>query len=108
MAPQPLQQWLSRIPLLSNMLGRRSWVWDPDHFEISYAGVNAYWGIREDIGCMERRYSVDFDSQRYASYLAEIRQRIEIWELLLRKIAAVGRSRGNPTERIFSTMPSRR
>jgi hypothetical protein len=94
-APQPSR--FSHIPLVSKFIGRSDngkWVWDPARFEISYAGVNAYWGIREDLCCMERRYTVDFNVPRYKEYLADIRMRIEIWERLLHKICAVGKRRG--------------
>jgi hypothetical protein len=92
----PQQNWLSRIPFVRKLFGRDNWVWDPAHHELSYLGINAYWGIREDLGCMDRRYSVEFDSPRHTDYLADIRKRIEIWELLLRKISAVGKTRGIP------------
>jgi hypothetical protein len=101
-APQP--SWLSRIPLVSKFIGRSDkgkWVWDPARFEISYAGVNAYWGIREDLCCMERRYTVDFHAHRYKDYLADIRMRIEIWERLLHKICAVGKGRSIPVRLIL-------
>ena len=104
--PVPQASWLSRITLFSKFIGRSTsdngkWVWDPARFEISYAGVNAYWGIREDLCCMERRYTVDFDSPRYTDYLAAIRKRIEVWELCLRKICAVGKARGIPVRLIL-------
>jgi len=88
--------WLSRIPLMGKLFEREKWVWDPASYELSYAGINAYWGIREDLGCRERRYSVDFDSPRYTVFLADIKKRIESWELCLRKISAVGKTRGIP------------
>jgi hypothetical protein len=97
--PQP--NWLSRIPLIGKQFGRNNWVWDPAHLKISYSGINAYWGIREYLCCTERRYSVDFASPRYIAYLADVRKRVEIWELLLRKISAIGKSRGIPVRLIL-------
>jgi hypothetical protein len=94
-APQPV----SHFSLLSKYLrpktdDKANWVWAPQNHELSYAGVNAYWGIREDICCVERRYTIDFDLPRYQPYLADIRKRIRNWQTLLRKIAAVGKARG--------------
>jgi capsular polysaccharide export protein len=98
-APEP--NWLSRIPFIGKLFVRNKWGWDPANYELSYAGINAYWGIREDLCCRERRYSIDFDSPRYTVWLADIRKRIESWELCLRKISAVGKARGIPVRLIL-------
>jgi hypothetical protein len=102
----PESEPASRLSFLRKFLGqkiddKKNWVWDPENRELSYAGVNAYWGIREDVCCVERRYTIDFNLPRYQKYLADIRRRIENWQILLSKVAAVGKARGIPVRFIL-------
>jgi hypothetical protein len=84
-APDPKPEWTIDVP------GRR----------ITYAGVDVYWGIREDLGCRQRRYSVEFDSPAGADAFANNMRRIEAFEVCLRRIAGVGRRLGIPVRLIF-------
>jgi hypothetical protein len=102
-APSQPVSHFSPLPkfLRQKAYDKANWVWAPQDHELSYAGVNAYWGIREDICCVERRYTIDFGLPRYRPYLADIKKRIQTWEILLRKIAAVGKARDIPVRLIL-------
>lgn len=71
--------------------GEKQWETDFQARRIAYDGVDVYWGIREDLGLRERRYSIDFEDPSKRSALTDNMRRIEMFEVCLRHVAEAGR-----------------
>ena len=77
------------------------WTIDLPARKMTYRGIDVYWGVREDLGCRQRRYSVNFTSPAGEDALANNLRRIETFEVCLRRVADAGRRLGLPVRLIF-------
>ncbi len=77
--------------------------WDIDFGarKIAYDGVDVYWGVREDLSCRNRRYSIDFEDPSKQDVLADNMRRIEVFEVCLRHVADAGRRLNLPVRVIL-------
>jgi len=69
----------------------KQWEIDFRARRIAYGDVDVYWGVREDLGCRNRRYTIDFEDPSKQNILSDNMRRIEVFEVCVRQIADVGR-----------------
>jgi hypothetical protein len=80
---------------------QKLWAIDFGARKMAYDGVDVYWGVREDLGCRDRRYSIDFAEPSKQNILADNMRRVELFEVCLRRIAEAGRRLHLPIRLIF-------